>query len=341
VSSGRLPRRTRLGYSVGLLVLAPFLAETVASSNTPFLVFPLLLPVYAVVYGCPALVARELWARGRLGWPGLLALGAASTALNEGVVAATWFKLAPGSASVLGLSAVEAGHVAGVSWVPVTGLVVFHTVWSLALPVTLVTAWAGPRARQPWMGRLGFVACGLAVLLLALGSLTPRATTETCAGPALASCQTGRWVAFGLVVGLVVLAPLLPTRRGAPVPGLRRPGDRALVAAGASYSVLFLVAFLGLPRAGLPVAALATAIALLVIAVVLVPRWLRGPSWDLRAAVLLSAGALAPGALLTLSRPMQLQPLAGVLAGVLVWRLLRRLADRSAPHRFDGAPAAA
>src|SRR5690348_14797552 len=103
--------RTKLNFrdAVVLAVLAPFLAEVVTSSNTPAILFPVIGILLVLIYGLPALLIRELWMRRWIGWPGFVVLGVAYTALNEGVVASTWFKLTPEHNKVLVFTAEQAG----------------------------------------------------------------------------------------------------------------------------------------------------------------------------------------------------------------------------------------
>jgi hypothetical protein len=321
-----LRARTRWRYAAGLVVLAPFLAETVASGNTPAVLFPVLLPVYAVIYGLPALLVRELWVRWRIGWPGLLVLGLAYTLFNEGLVAATWFKLAPGSGKVLVFTASQALHVGGVNWAVAVNLVVFHTIFSLVLPIAVAEAWTVRGRGRPWLGRPGVIAAIGLIVLVMLGSLTPRATARACAGPAFTTCTAGRLLSVLAILALVALALMLPGRRPGLVPGRRRPRDRVLVAIGFGYALLFLISFFALPLSGNPGLSVVTAGVLLAVATYCLVRWLRAPGWNAHAVVLLATGALIPGMLTSLSKFPVGQPVAALLAAFLLWRLARRTA---------------
>ncbi|WP_089155511.1 hypothetical protein [Micromonospora sp. NBS 11-29] len=329
-------RWTRLRWALGLAVLTPFLAETVASSNTPALLFPILLPVYLLVYGLPALLVREAWVRGWIGWPGVVVLGLAYTMINEGLVAATWFKLAPGTGTVLTFTSTQALHVAGVNWAVAANLVVFHTLYSIVLPCVLVEALGTSARGRPWLGRLGLTVCGGLVLLVVLGSLGAKATARVCAGPAFASCAAGRRVTVLAVLALVALALVLPRRRLDPRYGRRRPTGGTLVAVGAGFTVAFLLSFFLLPLAGLPAWSVGTAALLLVVAGTVLVRWGRAPDWDLRAAVLLALGALLPSMLVALTKIAVGQPVAVLVAAVLLWRALRPSgagSEMSLPYR--------
>lgn len=329
-------------YALVLVVVAPFLAETVASANTPAVLFPVVLLLYVVVYGCPAVLLREMWASGRLTGPRLLFFGIGYTAFNEGVVAATWFKLSPGTGKVLAFTSVQAGHVAGVNWAVTAGLVVFHTVYSLIVPVTVVQALAVVRGRgsggRPWVGRKGLAACYVLVGLVLLGSLSPKATAQACHGPALATCSAGRPLAAALVVLVALVLAFLPRprRSGVGAQPSARPDvpvhDARRLLAGTAFGVAFFSAFFVLPLAGLPGPAVAADVLLFALVAVMAGRWCRPWGRDLRGDVLMTLGALVPGMVLSLASWQVGQPVAALLALALYRYLLSRLPrQRGAP----------
>jgi hypothetical protein len=336
---------------VALVVGAPFLAETVASANTPAVLFPVVLPLYVVVYGCPALLLRELWIQGRLTVARLLWFGVAYTAFNEGVVAATWFKLSE-SGRVLSFTAAQAGHGRGVNWAVAAGLVVFHTVFSLMAPVTLAQAFAfaGGRGadRRRWIGRRTTIVCLVLIAFVVIGSLTPKATRDTCAGPVLATCTGGRWVAALLIVlvGLAVFllppprrargdgprATLPPAAPGTPPPSRPSsapPAGIRCVAEGAAFGLAFFASFFALPLVGLPAVAVLADVLLLVAVGLVAAPWCRLEPRDPRADVLLVLGALLPGMLASLAAWRVGQPIAVLVAVVFFGFLLRRLSPRA------------
>lgn len=317
------------GYAVVLLLLAPFLVETVATSNTPAVRFPLLLPVFAVAYGCPALLLRELWVRERLTWGRALLAGLGYTAFNEGVVAATWFKLAPGTGRVLAFTAGQAGHAAGVNWSVAAGLVVFHTLYSLMLPITVVHALAAARGsdaqRRPWLGRGGVVACLVLVGALLLVSLTPKGTARVCAGPAVSGCSTGRPLAAVLFVLVAVTLVALPApRRTRAGRTSRHLPAAAALGVGAGFGLAFTTAFFVLPLLDRPAAAIALDAVLFGIVGLMASRWCRPGRSAVRSDLLVSLGLLLPGMVASVAAWRAGQPVAVVLALLLYGYLLRR-----------------
>ena len=83
---------------VSLALLAAVIPESIATGNTPVLAYvtsPATLPFLTAFYGGAAVAIREAWLRRRLGWRGVALLGAAFGSANEGVIAATWYRVAP------------------------------------------------------------------------------------------------------------------------------------------------------------------------------------------------------------------------------------------------------
>lgn len=337
------PHQVRLRFlsALGLTCLAPLVAEVVASSNTPAVRFPLLLPLLILIYGLPALLIRELWMRRRIGWPGFLVLGAAYAALNEGVVAATWFKLDAESAKVLVFTAEQAGRVGGINWAVVLNLVVYHTFWSMLIPIVLMEARTRRDRGRPWLPRwASWLSVGIVAFVM-VGSLSTRATARTCAAPTeviFAECVSGRRGAALFVLLATLVALLLPRFRGARPPAGRRPPDRVLVLIGALYSVAFLASYFVLPLSGNAGPARLTAVLLLISAVVAVRRWSRAPTWSLHAAALLATGALIPGMLASIRSYAVLQPLAAALFVVFFLVPALKRAKESQPDPVGAPP---
>lgn len=303
-------------------MLTPLAAETVASSNTPAILFPVYLPLLVLIYGLPALLVRELWVRGRIGWPGFVVLGAAYAALNEGVVAATWFKIDPEKLEVLVFTAEEAGRAYGVNWAVATNLTVYHTFWSMLIPIVLMEAWALRDRGRPWLPRWGIVLSTVVVAFVVVGSLSDDTTDRVCDAASsriFEECARGRRGAALFIGVAVVLALVLPRWRPHQSSGWR-PSDRALAGIGGAYSVAFLTSYFVLPLSGNAVASEISAGVLLVVAIVLLLVWTRAATWNLRAAAMLATGAMVPGMIASVRAVVVLQPVAVAL---FVWFFLR------------------
>lgn len=123
-----------------LLLLSPGIPEYLSSSTkisvlliNPFGFF-LFWGLNAGLYGPGVLLIREAVLRWRKGWGAVLLLGAAYAILEEGIALSTLFNPLAGPVGSLGFY----GHYLGVSWVWSAGLLMFHPVYSIALPILLL-----------------------------------------------------------------------------------------------------------------------------------------------------------------------------------------------------------
>jgi hypothetical protein len=297
-----------------LAFLSPVVAELVASGNLPTVLFlnPLIALLFCAIYGPAALLLRELWVRGRAGWPGMLVLGAAYAAFNEGIIANTWFE--PGA---LDMTARELGRHGSVNWNLVTLLIIFHTFLSMFVPIALAELSFPERAGRPWLERRGLVVCTAIATLLAIGSIASREDH-------LVRDRPERTVTLVLIVLAVVAVVFVVPRSRIPTTLRRVPRVRSLFWVGFAWFAVYLFCFFGLTRlapAVVPFAALAiwgTAVALLL-------RWTGSRQWTKRHTLLLCAGVVAPSMILTSWRIIVLQPVSSALFVYFLVRLDRRL----------------
>jgi len=144
-----------------LLALTPGIPEYLSGSTGvwPLALAPpiffLFLGLNLALYGPGVLLVREAlvrWKKG-WGWATLLVLGAAYGLLEEGTALSTLFD--PNASVVGGLG--HYGHLYGVSWVWLVGIVLVHTVLSVGLPIVLLGL-ALPETRgRPLLSRRGIV----------------------------------------------------------------------------------------------------------------------------------------------------------------------------------------
>ena len=124
---------------VFLLLLTPGIPEYLSASSqltviliNPF-VFYLFLAANMGLYGSGVLLIREAMVRWRKGWASVFLLGAAYGILEEGIDLWTLFYSKANPVGALGYY----GHWLGVNWVWTMGLVIFHSVYSIGLPIFL------------------------------------------------------------------------------------------------------------------------------------------------------------------------------------------------------------
>jgi hypothetical protein len=93
--------------------------------------FILLLAANLALYGPGVILIREAKIRWNKGWASVFLMGAAYGIVEEGLALRTLFNP---TASVVGNLGVY-GHWLGVNWVWTVGLVIFHSVFSIGLPI--------------------------------------------------------------------------------------------------------------------------------------------------------------------------------------------------------------
>src|SRR5438067_2984259 len=122
-----------------LLLLTPGIPEYLsASSQITLLVinpplFFLLLAANIGLYGSGVILIREAMIRWKKGWASVFLLGVAYGIVEEGLALWTLFYSNAGPVGNLGFY----GHWLGVNWVWTMGLVIFHSVYSIGLPISL------------------------------------------------------------------------------------------------------------------------------------------------------------------------------------------------------------
>lgn len=197
-----------------LLVLAPICAEYLAaydsSTGHPVQLLGGLL-VFTPLYGCPALLIRELARRAGLGWTGILLLGTGFGLVQAGLVDQSLFN--DDYRAIEGWDALFRGTFVpgvGVSAVNALNFVGGHAIYSTGAPIALSEAVRPQRASRPWLGRpalllvaLAWVAASAFVALDTLRTETFRASPVQLGGTAL------------LVAVLVLVASRARPRRAA------------------------------------------------------------------------------------------------------------------------------
>ncbi|MEZ4616028.1 MAG: hypothetical protein R2867_11070 [Caldilineaceae bacterium] len=217
-----------------LLLLAPWIAEVLFGATPASNIGGLL--VVGPLYGCGALLVRELARRQGTGWGRIALLGAAYGIIEEG--------LAIGSLSNANLfnSGLLGGRLWGINWVWSEWTIGYHIVWSMTIPILLTELLFPARRREPWLERGGLIVVGVIYLLAAtaLGAIFRFAVTSDYRAPS--SVIVGEVL---IVAVLVTLALRWPPRRPAALMAGTAPkpwlvGLVALVLAVAWFALLDL-----------------------------------------------------------------------------------------------------
>jgi hypothetical protein len=194
---------SRLAPVLGLLVLAPWVGEYLLG-NISVRQLPALL-VLVPLYGCGALLVREVVRRTGRGWPTVLALGAAYGVVEAGLVDQSLFNP---SFETWDFHAVTPVPALGISAWHAMSFVVGHAVWSIAVPIAVVELMVPDRARRPWLGRTGLAVTAVAYVL---GCVEVFAFVHADEGFLATPAQHAGAAAVALV--LVAVAFRLPRRR--------------------------------------------------------------------------------------------------------------------------------
>lgn len=149
---------------LALAVLSPSIAELLTGStpittlvtNPPMFAFQFLYLIG--FYGGGVLLVREAAARWNKGWATILLLGAAYGIMEEGIAVHTFFQHTGNPVGIMG----SYGRLFGVNWVWATGLTLFHSIYSIALPIFMIGLFYPNVREKPWMDR------GLTILVMAI-----------------------------------------------------------------------------------------------------------------------------------------------------------------------------
>jgi len=184
-----------------LFVIAPIFGE-LFSGSSPLNEFinPVTFLTLALLYGCGAILCRELAIRWKKGWASLLLLGLAYGIYEEGLLVQSFFD---STWPDLGSLAVY-GRVAGVNWVWAEHLTIFHALVSIASSIAFVEilypdqrqeSWLKTRRAwyANWMGFLGIYAVW---------------EVMTTYDPGI-----WKWISWLAVLGLALAARLMPGPR--------------------------------------------------------------------------------------------------------------------------------
>ena len=210
-------------------------SSVIASVTIPsaaFTFFLLTWPSYAL----PVLLIREALVTWNKWLASLLALGISYGALNEGLLAKTYFIVTPTSPSLGG----GAGHWLGVNWPWVTGITLFHMVVSISVPVVLSFLIFPETRRKRLLSDRAIRWFVVLVLVEVLGILA----IESWFSPVVRALLPVILIPAAILAGGILLARRLPLPDPARV--LRGRSARAgyLVLAGALFFVATFVPIL-------------------------------------------------------------------------------------------------
>jgi hypothetical protein len=248
------PRRGFVGFLKAhpilcLALLTPGIPEYLSTSSSLLSIalnpgfFVIQLAINIGQYTAGALLIREALIRWQKGWGTVLLLGLAYGITEEGLGDNTLFNSNHGADQVLGWF----GRYAGVNWVWAVGVLAFHVIYSIGLPIVLLHL-ALPETR----GRSLLTRRGIFVALSTLGAST---SVETLIVYHQFQFWMGPYLLVGSIVAIAVLvavayrlpAAALGPRRVAPS---GRPWEFGVIGFG-FFPIAFLLEY-GFPGTSVP-----------------------------------------------------------------------------------------
>ncbi len=316
-------RRLASSPAAVTFLLAPVVGELI-STSAPLPGFLLSGLPLAVLYGCGALLVRELSRRWGSGWLGVGLLGAAYAIVEEGLVTRAFFDPAWEDLGTLAVF----GRDGGVNWLWASQLIIYHAVVSIGVTLAVVGLLFPDRRDEPWLGRRGLVWSTAGVGAWVIAGF---AFYHPPAGHLLA--------AVAAVAALVAVArrvrPLPARPRSAPVPRPRR--FLGLGVAGWVATMIVPYLFAELPGTS-PEAAWVVMVGGTAAVVGLARRWSGDTTaWDDRHRFALALGIMAP---FIVFGPVFAGPVWGTVTTVATswaaWKLWQRIKKR--PESRPGTP---
>lgn len=305
-----MPQKNLIQFSPAwiLLFLAPAIGELVSGSAPPPEFFrPLSFLFLTLLYGCGAVLIREIIFRWEKGWGSLLLLGAAYGFYEEGIVVRSFFDPNWMDLGALG----EYGRVWGVNWVWVEHLTHYHTLISIAASITLVELFHPHRRQEAWLKKRGWFlnSAGLG-LMIPIGYLL-----NPYQAPLSHLLLTWAGILICAVLACALPRQIFPPRSIDPP----HPWRFWMLGFGGLFSYFMIV--YGTSEAGAPPFPITMILLLILDGLVLwvIQRWSgNGASWDDRHRYALVAGGLTVFVVLS---PLTEQPLmvpVGIITGALL-----------------------
>lgn len=260
----------------------------------------------ALLYGVSALVLRELWVRGCLGFGHFVLFGAIFAGLNEGIVANTWFKLNP-----LNFKVSQLARIGGTNWHLVINLIMFHTLFSMAIPILLSMAAFSDLNKTPLLHRKSLLVCVGLLLFIGIGNIIPKHH--------LAVADSGHRIALLILLIVVAAIGVMIPPRQKQLAAQQTISTQKLVLIGTMYSVLFAISYFALP-ALVPKLSLVFSVAMYVSSIIVAIQ-ITKKTTDVQQVLPLIGGLLIPSFFLSFAKIQIGQPIVIFIFGLFLWRL--------------------
>ena len=141
---------------IALLLISPAIGELLSGSAPPLEFFnPFGFILLVGLYGVGVLIVRELSIKWKKGWGSILLLGAAYGIIEEGLAVKSFFDPNWMDLGILGTY----GRWLGVNWVWSVCLTIFHTVYSIAIPILIFSLLFPALKNKKLLGEKGLFVC--------------------------------------------------------------------------------------------------------------------------------------------------------------------------------------
>jgi len=141
---------------ITLLLLSPAIGELLSGSAPPLEFFsPIGFVLFVGLYGIGVLIVRELSIKWKKGWGSILLLGAAYGIIEEGLAVKSFFDPNWMDLGILGTY----GRWLGVNWVWSVCLTIFHTIYSIAIPILIFSLLFPALKNKRLLGDKGLLVC--------------------------------------------------------------------------------------------------------------------------------------------------------------------------------------
>lgn len=137
-----------------LFILSPVIAELLSGSTPPHEFFnPISFIILVCLYGAGAVIIRELKVLWKVGYCSILLMGMAYGIVEEGIAVKSFYDpFWPD----LGIFSTY-GRWLGVNWIWAFYLTIYHSVWSITVPIVLVETLYHDKVNSRWISNKGLI----------------------------------------------------------------------------------------------------------------------------------------------------------------------------------------
>jgi hypothetical protein len=263
--------------AITLMAMAPLLTEVLPGATRFSSIF--VFPIEMCVWGGGCLLIRAAVRKWQLGWINMLLLAIALSIAEECIIQQT--SLAP---MVIRLKGITYARSFGVNYVYFLWALIYEPVFVVLLPVYLVELIFPERKEETWLSKAGLIVVSIFFVLgsyLAWFSWTQIARPKVFHIPAYNPPKTAVLIAALVMLGLIFTA--LRSELTSHSKPLRPFNPWLLGIAGALWATaLYGIVVLGFGAAPAfpPLAAIAIGVLLIIIAILLVPRFTADIIWQ-------------------------------------------------------------